>query len=150
MKLLVAIDFSDATDVVLQESQKLAGALDGAIYLVHVVPPEPDFIGYDPGPQTERKFIASLRHQEHREIQELGQELEKKGFDVTALLVQGSTVETILEQARKLPADMIVLGSHGHGAVYHLLAGSVSKGVLKQATCPVLVVPIREKAGTDA
>jgi len=50
----------------------------------------------------------------------------------------------ILEVSRKQKADMIVMGSHGHGALHHLLTGSVTEGVLKAATCPVLVVPSKK------
>jgi nucleotide-binding universal stress UspA family protein len=38
---------------------------------------------------------------------------------------------------------LIVIGSHGHGALYHLFAGDVASGILKDAKCPVLVVPSR-------
>ena len=58
---------------------------------------------------------------------------------------QGPTIETIIEEAGRLKVDMIVVGSHGHGAMYQLLVGSVSEGVLHRATCPVLVVPARKR-----
>ena len=54
-------------------------------------------------------------------------------------------VEVILDEANKLNIDLIVVGSHGHGAVYHLMVGSVSQGVLHQSTCPVLVVPTHDR-----
>jgi nucleotide-binding universal stress UspA family protein len=49
--------------------------------------------------------------------------------------------EEILNQADELNADLIVMGTHGHGAMYNLLVGSVTKGVLKRSTRPVLLVP---------
>lgn len=49
--------------------------------------------------------------------------------------------EEILDQANELNADLIVMGTHGHGAMYNLLVGSVTKGVLKHSTWPVLLVP---------
>uniref|UniRef100_UPI0040495246 universal stress protein n=1 Tax=Cephaloticoccus sp. TaxID=1985742 RepID=UPI0040495246 len=48
---------------------------------------------------------------------------------------------SIIEQARKSRAAYIVIGSHGHSALYDLLAGSTATGVIKRAPCPVLVVP---------
>jgi nucleotide-binding universal stress UspA family protein len=60
---------------------------------------------------------------------------------VTALLVQGVTADTILEEAAKLAADIIVVGSRGKGALQQLVVGSVSEGVLRKSQCPVLVVP---------
>lgn len=145
MNLLAAIDFSETTGVIMKEVEKLATALSARVWLIHVAPPEPDFIGYDPGPQAERDYVARLRHREHCDIQELAHRLKEKGVETTALLTQGETAAVILEQAEQLQADMIILGTHGHGAVYHLLAGSVSKAVIKQAVCPVYVIPSRIK-----
>ena len=145
MKLLAAIDFSDTTDLVMAEVEKLAKALSAQVWLIHVVPPEPDFIGYDPGPQAERDYVAKMRRLEHAEAQEIAGALREKGIEVTALLTQGETAAVILEQAQELQADMIILGTHGHGALYHLLAGSVSKAVIKHAVCPVHIVPSQAK-----
>ncbi|MBW2274656.1 MAG: universal stress protein, partial [Deltaproteobacteria bacterium] len=52
----------------------------------------------------------------------------------------------ILAEAKRLAADMIVMGSHGHGALYRALLGSVSEGVLHKATCPLTIVPGRATA----
>ena len=54
---------------------------------------------------------------------------------------EGSVVEEILKTAQEISADLIVMGSHGHGPVYHLLVGSVTEGVLKAGLRPVLLVP---------
>ena len=70
----------------------------------------------------------------------IAERLRKAGLDTTALLVQGETVETILNEASNLNVDMIVLGSHGRGAMYQLFVGSVSEGVLHKSECPLLAV----------
>ena len=54
-------------------------------------------------------------------------------------------MDTILAEATKLDADMIVIGTHGHGAMYRLLVGSVSEGVLHKSKCPILVIPTHER-----
>ncbi|HDY68944.1 MAG TPA: universal stress protein [Candidatus Scalindua sp.] len=51
----------------------------------------------------------------------------------------------ILDESSKLKIDLIVVGSHGHGAVYHLIVGSVSEEVLQRSSCPVLVVPTHDR-----
>jgi nucleotide-binding universal stress UspA family protein len=53
------------------------------------------------------------------------------------------TPEAILERARALPADLIVLGTHGRSGVNRLMLGSVAEKVLRQAGCPVMIVPPR-------
>jgi nucleotide-binding universal stress UspA family protein len=57
----------------------------------------------------------------------------------------GDVVGEILECARAVKADAIVMGRHGHGAMYNLLVGSVTEGVLKRASCPVFLVPSAER-----
>lgn len=66
-----------------------------------------------------------------------------EGLDASAAMLIGSPVHLILEEAARLNPEMIVLGSHGHGLVHHLVLGSVASDVLKQAACPVVVVPSR-------
>jgi len=61
------------------------------------------------------------------------------------VVLEGPTVGTILEVGKTRNVDLIVMGSHGHGAVYNLLVGSVTEGVMKGAQCPVLVVPSEAK-----
>jgi len=67
------------------------------------------------------------------------------GSDATALHIQGPIVEKILHEAGEQQADLIVIGSHGHGAFYDLLVGSITHGVIKDAPCPVVVVPSPNK-----
>jgi nucleotide-binding universal stress UspA family protein len=63
-------------------------------------------------------------------------------LEVECQQVTGQAVSVILARAAALKADYIVLGSHGHGAVFDLLVGSTTQGVLRKAPCPVLVVPM--------
>lgn len=143
MKLLVAIDFSEVTKNIMERVSHLAQLSTSKIWLVHVASPEPDFIGYEVGPITERDFIAKKLQEKHKQLQAISNELVKKGFNITPLLIQGPTVETILEEAEKLEVDMIVCGSHGHGTVFHLLVGSISKGLLQKSKIPLLVIPAK-------
>jgi nucleotide-binding universal stress UspA family protein len=55
--------------------------------------------------------------------------------------VVGSPVQHITSEAERTEADYIVMGSHGHTALYELLVGSTTHGVLKRAHCPVVIVP---------
>lgn len=141
MKMLVGIDFSGSADQVVGKAAELATALAAKVWLLHVAAPDPAFAGFEAGPQTVRDSVSDAFHAEHSRIQQMADRLRKDGLDATALLVQGATVETILKEATKLEADMIVVGSHGHFTLQHLLGGSVSKGVLHRSECPILVVP---------
>jgi nucleotide-binding universal stress UspA family protein len=142
--ILAAIDFSDITPTVIDKAAEIANCFACKLWIIHIAAPDPDFVGYGTGPQCERDWKAKTLRKEHRYIQDKALELEQNGIDVTPLLVQGATVETILQEATKLKADMIVLGSHGHGAVYRTLVGSVSEGLIHKASCPVLIVPAKK------
>ncbi len=142
MSLLVAVDFSSVSDDQLEIVGRLA-APNREIYLLHVAEPDPDFVGFEAGPEEVRDQVAREFHQEHELIQSLAGRLRDSGHQVTALLVQGPTIETILREADKVDAEVIVVGSHGRGKLFDLVVGSVSAGVIRKSTVPVLVVPTR-------
>lgn len=141
MNIIVPIDFSDVTERVLREASIAALARGAKIWLLHVAMPEPDFVGFEGGPDVVRDQVAKEFREEHRQVQGYADQLTSEGIDVTALLVQGPTVQTILEEADRHDADLIVMGSHGHGTLYQMIVGSVSEGVLRKTRCPVLLVP---------
>lgn len=162
-RILVAVDFSEATVAVINLARQLAKALDAEIHLLHVreviaaAPPGtfgyglagmPELApvsgvpapGFDSVPQTtpESKTQQSQLVQWQKDI-------EQAGISVTMHQPSGAVAEEILNQADAINADLIVMGRHGHGAMYHLLMGSVTKGVLKHATRPVLLVPAQKR-----
>ncbi len=140
--ILVPVDFSDATPRVIEAASQMAKAFASRVVLLHVAEPEPDFVGFEPGPATVRMSVARDFRAEHQQMDELKNSFLAVGIESTALHVQGSSVEKILHEAMQHDAGLIVIGSHGHGALYELLAGSVTAGVLKDSKCPVLVVPV--------
>jgi len=145
MKILVCIDLSDSTEEILKTIEKLCRPLNAKIWLLHNALPEPDTIEFKVDPIEARESLAKQFHHQHRQIQELAERFRKSGVDATALLVHGKTVDTILTEAADLDIDLIVVGSHGHGAMYQLLVGSISEGVLHGSSRPVLVVPTHER-----
>jgi len=139
--LVVALDLSETTATVLAQARPLSECYAAKLWLIHAAQPDPDFVGFDVGPVTVRKSVADHFHEEHRQLQALAEGLRTEGFDCTALLIQGATVEVILKEAADLAADMIIVGSHGHGLVHQLILGSTSEGVIRKSRIPVLVVP---------
>jgi nucleotide-binding universal stress UspA family protein len=146
MKLLVCVDLSESTEIIVKKIEEITKALPAKVWLLHNAVPEPDVVEFKVDPQAARESLAKKFHVEHRQIQELANRMRKAGVDTTALLVHGATVETILKEASELEVDMIVVGSHGRGAMYQLLVGSVSKAVLHKSRFPILVVPTHKRA----
>ena len=145
MKLLVAVDLSEATQIIVKKAEELAMALSAKIWILHNAEPEPDFVEFKVDPQAAREALATKFHNEHLQIQDIANQLRKTGLDATALLVHGATVETILKEASDLDVDMIVVGTHGRGAMYQLLVGSVSEGILHKSRYPVIVIPTHKR-----
>ena len=158
MKLiLVPIDFSDATPVVIDLARQLGKALDAEIHLIHVkelsAATAPGTLGYglagmpelapmsgvpvfDPMPQP-----LPVDESQKLKLAQWQKEIAQDGIKVSLHEPTGAVAEEILNQADVLNADLIVMGTHGHGAMYTLLVGSVTKGVLKHSARPVLLVP---------
>jgi len=75
------------------------------------------------------------------QLDRLQEQLSRSGIPAFAHEREGTVVEEILRTAREISANLIVMGTHGHGSVYNLLVGSVTEGILKAAERPVLLVP---------
>jgi nucleotide-binding universal stress UspA family protein len=148
--LLVPVDLSDASQPVLEKAAELAQQLSARIILLHIVEPVAtyvpvgatmDVIAAAPPPA---ETTESLSAPDSR-LKALAEPLNAAGISVEAVTLIGLAVDDILDQAAKCHADYIMLGSHGHGALYHLFSGSVVTGILKRATCPIIVVPSKSE-----
>jgi nucleotide-binding universal stress UspA family protein len=134
--ILLAIDFSDGMDRLLEEAERYGRALDATVYIIHVADPDP-FVGYikasDPADQNlfaaQRQPRAKELRTEHQQTQAIGAALRAKGVRVDqALTVQGPVLATVMEQAGKLDIDLLIMGSHHYGALYRLWHGDVATG----------------------
>ncbi len=149
--ILVPLDFSDTSKRLVEKAAELARPLDARMILLHVVEPVAKYVpvgatmdviaAVAPLPEGTDGLASHEKH-----LKSLGDPLRTSGLDVEETALVGLAVDDILDQAAKRKADYIVLGSHGHGALYHLFSGSVVTGVLQRATCPVIIVPAK-KAG---
>lgn len=154
MNILVALDLSESSQIVVEQAKKLAKALSSKLWLIHVANQNPelmyastiaDEIALSPTDVEEiRDAIAQKFKNEHRQLQQFSEELRSDGIDCNAILVQGSITKTILSEAAKLSADMVILGSKKKGVVDRFLLGSTSEGVLHKTLVPVLFVPTND------
>jgi nucleotide-binding universal stress UspA family protein len=143
-QILVAVDGSNTSNLALNEAIKLAKDQQAALRLIHVVDETPAYVtGVSPYPFAEYQ----------KAIREIGQKVLSAG--VTMAQESGIKVDTKLavieiltqricdminEDAKRWPADVIVIGTHGRHGFNHLMLGSVAEGVIRLATKPVLII----------
>jgi len=144
MKLLAAVDLSKASGYVIEAVHRVASATDAEVYVLHTIIPLPGIAGPEFNPVTEYQEMSERYQDEQDQLNELVSQLVDVDVNATALMVQGDPVKTILTEAERLDAELVVIGSHGHGMMFDALVGSISAGVLRKSTIPVLVVPVRE------
>lgn len=144
-KILVAVDFSEIAKESIGHASVIAQDTDIELVLLYVAPPNPDYIGFKSFNKNERQELADVLHKEHSQLQALAHRLVEKNIQAKALLVQGDVVETIMHETKKMHADMIVMGSHGYSGLSRAILGSISEGVLRKSTIPVLIVPARKE-----
>lgn len=142
--IMVAVDFNDSIGELMVYAESLAQKFGAKIWVLHVADPEPDFVGYEPGPQYIRDIKAEEYREEHHNLQEVCKNFISEEIQSEALLIQGSTVETVLDEARKLNIDLLIVGTHKHSFLHNLLQESVSMELLKKAEIPMLTIPIDE------
>ena len=94
-------------------------------------------------PKELRQEIAQRFHREHQMVQNYSQKLRDNGLSCVGLLVNStSIVPTIMTEADKHQADMIIVGSSHKGLLMTVVEGSTSKSLISQANKPVLVIPV--------
>ena len=142
--ILLALEFDEHGKRLLGEAERLALCFESKVWIVHVAAPDPDFVGYEPGPQYIRDFRAETLRKEHRELQELCEQFHQKGLEAEALLIQGNTAGTLMMEARKLEADIIIAGHHRRSLFRQFFQGSVSNDLLSESRIPLLIVPSDE------
>ena len=143
--VIAAVDFSDHGERIVREAIQLARAAGTSLHVIHVAAGEPILAGYDKDDISSftRSARAGELTDEHRRVRELAEALtDTTGVDVHPLVVMGAASETLLTAIDELNASHIVLGTHGHGGMHHLMFGSVAQELVRRSNVPVLLVPV--------
>jgi nucleotide-binding universal stress UspA family protein len=143
MKTIIApIDFSKATAAVIDTAATLAATMDARVVLLHFV--QPLIITSDYGltmDHFKETIVTSEKHAARR-LADLRETLRAKNIpNVETIQISAPARSGIVEQAKALKADYIVMGTHGHTAFYDLVIGSTTQHVINKAPCPVVIVP---------
>ncbi|HCN11477.1 MAG TPA: universal stress protein [Chryseobacterium sp.] len=142
INIVLPIDFSDATDKLLEGALKFAKETRGKICLIHVAPADIGFaigdMGFQYFPEVEQNEIK----EELLRLNNLQQKVIAHDVDCEHMLKQGVAGDIILEYAKEKNAGYIVMGSHGRSNMYDVFVGSLTKELTRRSPIPVLVIPI--------
>ena len=151
-KVLYSTDFSPLAEVALDYVKKLKEAGEKEVVVVHVVddlsielPEGADLLSekelYRVLPETDQRYLTSLLEK----LEAVKIQLESCGLSVKLYLRYGNISKQIVDVAEKEDVKLIVMGAHGKGLLTEILLGSVSTDVIRNASCPVLIVKRREE-----
>lgn len=137
-KILVPTDFSEQGKTALMYAVAFADQFGAAVDLLHVMEPVP------PGALLSYISLSDLKksmeEDAEKNMEELSAEWTDYAFPVKKIIVEGHPFVEIIKHAKESNADMVVMGTHGRGAIAHMLLGSVAEKVVRKAPCPVLTV----------
>lgn len=135
-RILVPLDFSEASEAALHYAIALARELHGHLVLLHAIEPLPypfdlPYLAQESAPPVQparRHLLAVATRSVPAEL------MEETSVEV------GIPFQVICDAARTLDCDLIVLATHGYGGLKHVLLGSTAERVVRHAHCPVLTV----------
>ncbi|BFU94795.1 MAG: putative Universal stress protein [Nitrospira sp.] len=136
-RILVPIDFFDGSLDALEYAALLARQTKASVKLLHVLEPVSYGLDFTLGRTEERE---RKRERLTKRLDELSAALTAAGISTTSLVRGGIPGDTILDEARTWPSDLLVMGTHGRRGISHVLSGSIAEAVLRRAQCPVLTV----------
>jgi nucleotide-binding universal stress UspA family protein/mono/diheme cytochrome c family protein len=138
-RILVPIDFSANSGRALDYAYALAQKFDATLHLVHVCEVPSMVTGsMDAYAVAYTDWSQRLGEEAEREILKVRAGL--PGVNVTSEVLFGNAARAIVTAATMQKADLIVMGTHGHGPVMHVVMGNVAERVVRTAPCPVLTV----------
>lgn len=146
-RIVVPVDKSTVSQLALTEAIRLCNGQGVTLRLIHVV----DSAQFS---WADNEFVNIIQLQQEWKVggqgllDALAAELINDEIKVETALIEvlGQTLsESIIEEATRWGADLIVMGTHGHSGLMHLLLGSVAEGVIRASSIPVLLVPHKLK-----
>jgi universal stress protein A len=138
--ILCCTDFSENSEPARRLAADYAKAFGAALVIVHVIdagsfPAYVDWVGDEID-----LILARTTKAAETKLAALGKECSQTAKDVKTKCLIGSPAEKIVNLAKDEGADLIVVGTHGHSGVKHLVMGSIARSVLRTAHRPVLIV----------
>lgn len=139
-KILVPIDFSDYSKKALNYAIDFAKIFNAKLYLIYVVEPIIYPADFSMGQIVFPETGEDIMNRSKTGLQDLAKSIIPKDIDYEIILKNGKPFIEIIETASEKDIDLIIIATHGHTGVEHLLFGSTAAKVIRKAPCPVLTL----------
>jgi nucleotide-binding universal stress UspA family protein len=149
-RILVPLDGSALSELVLPHVEALAEKFGSAIVLIRVNAPLSTASAAASPPQDPTLVQRLEQQAAGSQLNSVAERLRAKGYPVQEGMPTGQAAHEILESARAAVVDLIAMTTHGTGGLGRLLFGSVADEVLRHAPCPVLLVRVDESMARRA
>ena len=146
-RILCPIDFSEHSFAALAVALKVAQQNDARLYLLNVAPVPAGAAGFAPAPMEPYPFLDKDRQEQ---LAKIGHERIPASVRYETLVISGDPAEQVLNAARGLEADLIVMGTHGRKGISRLMLGSVAERVVRESPTPVLTAHSKAKVRKEA
>lgn len=137
MKILVAHDGSEHADKALQEAGRIAAQMNAQLTIITVAP---DMCLTEVSDSECKQITESLYSEAEGAMKKVTADLDAKGVKADIVIKDGHPAEKIIDTAKEIGVDLIVVGSHGRHGAKRFFLGSVSAKVVEHAVCNVLVI----------
>lgn len=138
-RILLATDFSEPSSCATELAILMAKTFGGSLDVLHVLESETalmtDGVAYLPS-----NFFEEIEKHAAERLEAVIPREDRDKLAVTLVMRKGAPFLEIIRYARERNMDLIVLGTHGRGALAHVLMGNVAERVVRKAPCPVLTI----------
>ncbi len=138
-RILVPLDFSEQAAAVLEWAAHLAQEHQSRVLLLHAYHLPVEFQQLE-GAYLPPDFWSNVKAEAEQSLARYAEELQKRGLQVETIVREGYPASVIVDEAASQGADLIVIGTHGHSGLKHMLLGSIAERVVQKAPCAVLTV----------
>jgi nucleotide-binding universal stress UspA family protein len=138
--ILVPIDFSDYSKNALRYAVQFAKNFQAKMFLIYVVEPIIYPADFSMGQVAIPSMDADLQNRAKEELKNLANNFVDTSLELETIIKTGKPFVEINETAKEIDADLIIMATHGHTGVEHLLFGSTAEKVVRKAPCPVLTL----------
>ncbi|MBI3860577.1 MAG: universal stress protein [Planctomycetia bacterium] len=140
-KILFGTDFSECAKAAQDYAAQFAEQFHAELHLLHVLP-DVAMMMPDPGTALSlpQNYMLDIKNEAERSLGKLLPDAAKAGVTIVRSVRMGNPFVEIVKYAEETGIDLIVVGTHGRGALMHVLMGSIAEKVVRKSPCPVLTV----------